>query len=140
VLSPELANYLIVPESDPAATDPNAAPAAAQVNLQSFEIENGTFVYDDRTTDTYLMIEGLDTEGDGDFTSTIFDLKTYSTAEALTLRQGGVNYLNGVKTVADATINIDLNQNLYTFLGPLQRRKRTLSRLHGEQPDQRRKR
>lgn len=116
VLTPELANYLIVPESDPASSDENTAPATAQINLQRFEIKDGTFIYDDRTTETYLKIEGLDTEGDGDFTSSVFDLKTNSNANALTLTQGGVTYLNEVKTVADATINIDLNQSLYTFL------------------------
>ena len=117
VLTPELANYLIVPE-DPASEDPSTAPASApvKVNLQHFEIEDGTFVYDDRTTDTYLKIEGLATEGDGDFTTTVFDLKTYSEADGLTLKQGGVAYLNKVKTVADATLNIDLDKSLYTFL------------------------
>lgn len=116
VLSPELANYLIVPEGDPAVEETSTAPASVQVNLQSFEVKDGTFIYDDRTTDTYMKIEGLDTEGDGDFTTTIFDLKTYSTADAITFKQGGVAYLNKVKTIADATLNIDLDKSLYTFL------------------------
>lgn len=116
VISPELANYLVVPDSDPAPNEPSTAPASPQINLQHFEINDGTFVYDDRTTGTYLKIEGLDTEGDGDFTTTVFDLKTYSKADALTFKQGGVAYLNEVKTVADATVNIDLDKSLYTFL------------------------
>ncbi len=116
VLTPELANYLIVPESDsPALADTSAAPATAQINLEHYEIQNGTLVYDDRTTETYLKIEGLDTRGDGDFTASIFDLDTYSEAGALTLRQGGMTYLSKVKAVADAIVNVDLDNSRYTF-------------------------
>ncbi|MFK8162886.1 MAG: AsmA-like C-terminal region-containing protein [Lewinella sp.] len=115
VLTPELANYLIVPESESAAPEPTTSSATAQINLSRYEVKNGHFIYDDKTTETYLEIVGLNTTGDGDFTSTIFDLDTHSDAEALTLKQAGVAYLNEVKTKADALVNIDLNQNLYTF-------------------------
>jgi hypothetical protein len=116
VLTPELANYLIVPEGDGAIEEPSTAPAAAQINLSHYEVNKGTFVYDDRTTETYLKIEGLTTTGDGDFTATVFDLDTYSEADALTLKQSGVTYLNEVKAVADAMVNVDLNNARYTFL------------------------
>ncbi len=116
VLNPELANYLVVPETDDTAPETSTAPASAQINLSHYEIHDGTFVYDDRSTDTYLKIEGLETEGDGDFTASIFDLDTYSTIEALTLTQGGVTYLNKVKAVADAMVNVDLDNSRYTFL------------------------
>ena len=118
VLSPELANYLIVPEDDstpPASVDTTTAPAAAQINLEHFAIHDGRFIYDDRTTETYLEIKGLNTTGDGDFTASIFDLDTYSEAEELTLRQAGVAYLNRVKATADAVVNVDLDQSKYTF-------------------------
>jgi len=116
VLSPELANYLVVAEEETTPSDSSAAPATAQINLSRYEINNGTFVYDDRTTETYLEITGLNTTGDGDFTSSVFDLDTKSTAEAVTLRQSGVAYLNKVKTVADVKVNVDLNESRYTFL------------------------
>lgn len=116
VLTPQLANYLIVPEGDEPIEETSTAPATAQINLSHYEINDGIFVYDDRTTETYLKIEGLTTTGDGDFTATIFDLDTYSSAEAITMKQGGVAYLNKVKAVADATVNVDLNNSRYTFL------------------------
>ncbi|SEP66222.1 AsmA family protein [Neolewinella agarilytica] len=116
VLNPELANYLVVPETGDTAPETSTAPATAQINLSHYEIHDGTFVYDDRSTNTYLKIEGLETEGDGDFTASIFDLDTYSTIEALTLTQGGVTYLNKVKAVADAMVNVDLDNSRYTFL------------------------
>ncbi len=116
VLTPELANYLIVPEGDEPIEETSTAPASAQINLSHYEVNNGTFIYDDRTTETYMKIEGLTTTGDGDFTASVFDLDTYSEADALTLQQSGVTYLNKVKTVADAMVNVDLANARYTFL------------------------
>jgi uncharacterized protein YjbJ (UPF0337 family) len=116
VLTPELANYLIVPEGDEVVVETDAAPATAQINLSRYEVNNGTFIYDDRTTETYMKIEGLTTTGDGDFTAAIFDLDTDSKADAITLTQSGVTYLNKVKAVADAMVNVDLNNSRYTFL------------------------
>lgn len=115
VLTPELANYLIVPDEENPAPETSPAPASAQINLSRYEVINGHFIYDDRTTETYLEITGLNTTGDGDFTSTIFDLDTHSDAETLTLKQSGVTYLNEVKTKADALVNVDLNQSRYMF-------------------------
>lgn len=116
VLTPELANYLIVPEGEEAPEDPATAPATAQINLSHYEINNGTLVYDDRTTETYLRIEGLTTTGDGDFTAAVFDLDTDSEADAITLRQSGITYLKKAKAVADAMVNVDLTNSRYTFL------------------------
>lgn len=116
VLTPELANYLIVPAGDEPVEETSAAPATAQINLSRYEINNGTFIYDDRTTETYMKIEGLTTTGDGDFTAAVFDLDTDSKADAITLKQSGVTYLNKVKAVADAMVNVDLTNSRYTFL------------------------
>ncbi len=114
-LSPELANYLIVPEGDEPIEETSPAPATAQINLSHYEVNNGTFIYDDRTTETYLKIEGLTTTGDGDFTASVFDLDTYSEADAVTMKQSGVTYLNRVKAVADAVVNVDMDNARYTF-------------------------
>ncbi|MTB53118.1 AsmA-like C-terminal region-containing protein [Lewinella sp. W8] len=115
VLGPDLANYLIVPETDQSAPPEDVAPASAKIELDHFEINQGTFVYDDRTTETYVEIHGLETTGDGDFAATVFDLDTQSEAESLTVRQGGITYLNEVHTVADAIVGVDLDQQRYTF-------------------------
>lgn len=117
VLSPELANYLIALDSgsEPGSSPTDSVPASAQISLNHFEVNNGSFVYDDRTTDTYIKITGLTTTGDGDFTSSIFDLDTYSEMDELTLSQAGVKYLNKVKATADAIVNIDSDELRYTF-------------------------
>ncbi|MEM9930445.1 MAG: hypothetical protein AAF840_11545, partial [Bacteroidota bacterium] len=118
VLGPNLANYLIWPTAEETiATDPSPAPVSAQVNLSRFQINNGRLIYDDSVTSTYLEVEGLNGSGTGDFTATIFDLDTEAAAEALTIQQGGITYLNQVATKAKALVNIDLMQNRYTFTG-----------------------
>ncbi|WP_157501301.1 AsmA-like C-terminal region-containing protein [Lewinella sp. 4G2] len=115
VVNSTLANYLITPTGEATSPEEEATSATFLVNLDHYEIHDGTFVYDDRTTDTYIKIEGLETTGDGDFTASIFDLDTYSEMDHLTLKQGGVTYLNRVAATADAIVNVDLDNQLYTF-------------------------
>ncbi|TXF88623.1 hypothetical protein FUA23_14245 [Neolewinella aurantiaca] len=116
VLTPELANYLIVAEGDEPVEETTTEPATAQINLSRYEINDGTFIYDDRTTETYMKIEGLTTTGDGDFTATVFDLDTDSKADAVTFKQSGMAYLNEVQVLAKAMVNVDLNNSRYTFM------------------------
>lgn len=116
VLTPELANYLVVAEGDDPAPSTSPAPATAQINLSRFEINNGSLVYDDRTTQTYLKMEGLSTSGEGDFTDVVFNLDLDAKVESVTLKQSGTTYLNRVNAVAEGVINVDLNQSKYTFL------------------------
>ena len=115
VLSPELANYLIVPESG--GGDAGAAPeeATATLTLEHFAIEDGHLIYDDRTTATYLEMNGLDVEGNGDFAATVFDLGLDAEADALTLRQAGVGYLSRAHATLGGLINVDLDNSKYTF-------------------------
>ncbi len=117
VLSPELANYLIVADSgEDAGAETVETTGSARFSLQQFDITDGTFVYDDRTTETYLKMTGLDVSGRGDFTSTIFDLDIDASSETLTLRQAGVAYLNQARALVNGTVNVDLDQSKYTFL------------------------
>ncbi len=118
VLTPELANYLIVPETEEAG---GAAGATSEegadplITLDHFAVNDGSLVYDDRTTTTYLKLSGLEAIGDGDFTASVFDLNTVAKANAFTLAQGGVTYLNEVTLDADAIVNIDADAMRYTF-------------------------
>ncbi|PPK86415.1 uncharacterized protein involved in outer membrane biogenesis [Neolewinella xylanilytica] len=116
VLNEQLANYLIVPESgaeSAGATD--TATSSALITLDHFEINNGRLVYDDRTTETYVRLAGLHATGEGDFTASIFDVVTQARADELTLRQGGMTYLDGVRMTADGTVNVDSDNMRYTF-------------------------
>lgn len=116
VLTPDLANYLIVPETDgPATTTTSDTGATATITLDYFEINNGRMVYDDRTTDVYVRLEDLDASGSGDFTASVFDVVTKAQAAAFTLRQSGVTYLDGARATVDGTVNVDADNLRYTF-------------------------
>ena len=117
VLTPELANYLIVPEGEQGA-DAGATTtegSSAVITLQQFTVNDGSLVYDDRTTETYVKLTGLDATGTGDFTASVFDLDTHAEAEGFTFGQAGLTYLNAVKLDADAVVNIDVDNMRYVF-------------------------
>ena len=117
VLTPELANYLIVPEGEQGA-DAGATTtegSSAVITLQQFTVNDGSLVYDDRTTETYVKLTGLDATGNGDFTASVFDLDTHAEAEGFTFGQAGLTYLNAVKLDADAVVNIDVDNMRYVF-------------------------
>ena len=116
VFSPELANYLIVPETeggDAGAADSTGSTAV--ITLDHFEINNGSLIYDDRTTETYVRMEGLNATGEGDFTATVFDVVTQAQADRFTLSQAGMTYLDEVRMTADGTVNVDSENLRYTF-------------------------
>ncbi|MBB4078123.1 hypothetical protein GGR28_000724 [Lewinella aquimaris] len=116
VLTPELANYLIVPETEGGdAGAANATESQATITLQEFEINDGSLVYDDRTTETYVKLTGLNATGNGDFTASVFDLDTHAEADKFTFTQAGLTYLDEVDLDADAVVTIDADELRYTF-------------------------
>ncbi|NJB85284.1 hypothetical protein GGR26_001029 [Lewinella marina] len=114
VLTPELANYLIVPEAETAGAE-TGEESQALITLDYFEINDGRLVYDDRTTETYVKLTGLNATGEGDFTASVFDVITQARADAFTLQQGGMTYLDEVKMTAGGTVNVDADNFRYTF-------------------------
>jgi hypothetical protein len=107
------ANWDIAKPSPPGA--PEGEPSAFKASLKKYEVTGTTIVYDDRTLDFRLQIDGLNHEGKGDFTQDLFVLSTHSDAAELTLNYGGVDYLKKVKTVADADLDMDMKNFKFTF-------------------------
>lgn len=101
--------------TDSAAAAPDTGTSAFEVKIRDWELTSARVVYDDRANGTYIRLDDLDHEGSGDFTETVFDLATQSKARALTVRYGGNEYLSQKKITADVTMNVDLNQQRYTF-------------------------
>ncbi len=86
-----------------------------RVALESYEITDAALLYDDRSADTYLKIAGLNHRGSGDFTLDVYDLDTRTDIAELTVRQGGVAYLNQARAALDAVLNIDQRNSKYTL-------------------------
>ena len=83
--------------------------------LQKYAINDGKIIYDDKSYNFYLELDSFNHTGQGDFTSDDFDLNTHSTAGAMTVGYGGINYIDKVKTKMDAVFNINLKNSKYTF-------------------------
>jgi uncharacterized protein involved in outer membrane biogenesis len=108
-------NYDIFLTDSVAAATPDTGTSEFEVKIRDWELSDARVIYDDRENETYVRLDDLDHEGSGDFTETVFDLVTQSNARALTLRYGGTEYLSEKKVTADVTLNVDLNQQRYTF-------------------------
>jgi hypothetical protein len=86
-----------------------------KMSLKKYAINQGKIIYDDKSNGFYLRLDSLNHTGTGDFTADVFDLNTHSTAKAMTVGYGGINYLYNVKTAIDAILNINMKESKYTF-------------------------
>ncbi|MBC8112123.1 MAG: AsmA family protein, partial [Verrucomicrobia bacterium] len=93
----------------------DTASADVSFAIENWTLKNGYLVYDDRGLGFYTKLENLNHSGSGNFAKMIFDMKTQTTAEKLTLRYGGIEYLTDKKADVDMTLGMDLNNAKYTF-------------------------
>lgn len=89
-------------------------PASFSLSLQKYEISNLKFAFWDQAKDMKMILDNLNHKGTGDFTSTVVDLDTYTSAIAF-VEMGGTNYLNNVDLTLDAILSLDLEHSKYTF-------------------------
>jgi len=116
VLKNGRANYDILKSSTEATTGAAADPGQpVEISLRSYGILNGRLLYDDHASDTYLLIEGLQHRGAGNFSDELFDLDTETAIDAMTLRQGGMTYLRAAEAALEAVFNIDQSTAKYTL-------------------------
>lgn len=84
------------------------------LKIKGYTIENFKFQYFDESSKIKMVIDSLNHQGTGDFSNSILDLDTKSTAK-ITLNMGSVNYMKKVSLTLDAVLGIDLNKSKYTF-------------------------
>mgnify|MGYP003575368920 CR=1 FL=1 len=114
VLKSGKANWDIVKEdttSGPADTLETSFKAA----LQKYSLENAKVIYDDASLGFYMELDSLNHSGKGDFTQDIFTLETASDIKKMTVKYGGIPYLNKVNFKADLPLEIDTKQMKFTF-------------------------
>ena len=108
------ANYDIAKPSEEAETTTDES-SAYELNLEQYEIENGIFSYIDKASGLYMHAESINHDGTGNFTTSIFDLITKTTANNVIFSTGGINYISKANMKLDAIFNIDLDQSKYTL-------------------------
>ncbi|RZK59582.1 MAG: membrane assembly protein AsmA [Pedobacter sp.] len=100
---------------DSSTTEVDTVKKTFKAALQKYTIEKGKITYDDASLGFFMEAENLNHTGKGDFTQDIFTLNTQSDIETLTIKYGGIPYLNKVKLDAELPLDIDMKQMKFTF-------------------------
>ncbi|WP_299215322.1 AsmA-like C-terminal region-containing protein [uncultured Dokdonia sp.] len=110
-------NYDIAKDtsSDPAVAKENTTSTPFTFDLQHYELNNATIHYLDESTKTYLHITEMNHEGNGDFSVDQSTLKT-ETKALVSFEFDGINYLDEAAIDLLADIQLDLENQKYTFL------------------------
>lgn len=85
------------------------------LSLNAYSITEGHIIYDDHFGDMFLEVVNLNHKGSGDFEDDTYDFATYTSADAVTFKMEGSNYLNKGKIDADLTVGIDEKSSVYTL-------------------------
>ncbi len=96
----------------PADTTP---PSPFTLKMKSIKIKDATVVYDDRLMNTVAKVNGINSEISGDMTEKLTTLLTRSTIEAITVDYGGIRYLSRATGFADAALDADFNNMIFTL-------------------------
>ncbi|WP_199120118.1 AsmA-like C-terminal region-containing protein [Pedobacter sp. ASV28] len=114
VLKSGKANWDIM-KPDTVAKPGDTTGASFKAALEKYTIEKGKITYDDASLNFFLQAENLNHTGKGNFTQDIFTLKTLSDIKKLTVKYGGIPYLNGVALDADLPLEMDMKQMKFIF-------------------------
>ncbi|HNP19272.1 MAG TPA: AsmA-like C-terminal region-containing protein [Fulvivirga sp.] len=118
VLEDGTANYdIAMPSSETEVVDTpvEETPTAFNIGIDHWEITNAHVVYDDATMPIKLEIKNMNHSGSGDFNQDVFDLKTLTSTESVSVTYDGVEYLSNKKVNADVVMSISNNYSTYTF-------------------------
>jgi len=85
------------------------------LSLKKYALKNSNITYEDAASATFAQVKGLNHTGKGDFTSTVFDLVTQTEADKLTVKNGGITYINNAETDIDLTFKADMNSGKYSI-------------------------
>ncbi|MFT7029039.1 MAG: hypothetical protein ACJA2C_000419 [Marinoscillum sp.] len=115
VLADGTANYDIAKPSEEVVEETEEASAPLAIQIQGWQITDGTLIYDDQTLPMRLGISGLNHSGSGDFALDIFDMITQTTISEFDLSYDGVEYISNKKLNADIIMEMDLSNMKFTF-------------------------
>lgn len=106
------ANYLVTIDT---VTDNKTVENKFKLALDKYSIIDGNITYQDNTMALFAVMENVNHSGSGDFTQDIFDLKTKTNVQNLSIKYEGVQYLKNVTSSVATNININFPENKYTL-------------------------
>lgn len=114
VLEDGRANYDISISSTDTTTT-TEEPSNFSFGVDHWEVVDGDIVYDDKSIPFFMEMKHVNHTGSGDFTQSVFDLKTKTTADTLNVGYDGDMYLENKHADIDMTISIAEDYTKYTF-------------------------
>lgn len=108
-----VANYDIFPETGEKDADKSEA-ASTFVSIRSYEISDSQIMLKDDSSDYVLRIDNLNHKGSGDLSEKISSLQT-NTEAVVSFNMEGTKYLEKNSLQLDAELEIDLEDQRYTF-------------------------
>lgn len=114
ILEDGKANYDIAKETNEA-VETDKADSDVHLKLRSVQITNGTIIYEDHSTTTFVQAEGVNHKLSGDFTADLTDLKTNTLIRSMDVNYDGVDYLHNNEVAFDADIEANLKNDIYKF-------------------------
>lgn len=120
VLADGKANYMIVVEDSSATEEPKVEEESAEESnfklaLKQVEIKKAKIVYDDATLPVHMNIADLNLDLSGDMTENITNLTTKVSIAQLNIDYDGITYMNNVKVLLDAIVQMNLEEMKFTF-------------------------
>ncbi|NMM47114.1 AsmA family protein [Marinigracilibium pacificum] len=116
ILQDGKANYDIVKSSEEEVEeDIDTTSSDMKIQIDHWEISDGEIVYEDRSSNMFLKISGLNHEGNGNFGSTILDMDTETSIESITFKSDDVAYFSEKSFYADMVLSMDLDKMIFTF-------------------------
>jgi uncharacterized protein involved in outer membrane biogenesis len=109
------ANYEIAVETEESGKTSEEQASDFNLAIDHWSINDGFLSYQDETTNTQVLIEGLNHQGNGNISLDIYDLRTVTNIRSAKINYDGINYLNGQSLNADLTLNINLPEFKFTF-------------------------
>jgi hypothetical protein len=104
-----------ITKPDTTSTSASSEPSKFKMQLQKFELEKTTIVYDDEQMGFSTKLYQTNHTLKGDFTQDIFDIQTNTDIEKWDLSYGGVRYFNKLHTNIDADLVADMPNFKFTF-------------------------
>ena len=115
VLKDGKANWDIAKPSADSSATPDEPASSFKIGLNKYELINTGIIYDDRSLDFRMELEGMNHEGKGDFTEDLFVLQTRSDVKFLSLWYGGVKYISRATALLKADLDMDMPNFKFTF-------------------------
>jgi len=86
-----------------------------KLGIDHWEIKNGRINYYDQMSDVAMALIGVNHTGSGDFTQSVFDMQTETTAEDFSFAYGGDLYIAHKTLEANLFLGMDMDSMKFTF-------------------------